>query len=384
MTFRFSLGIAALAALSLGAARPTLAQQAPVRPQLAADADTADWRAYYAWGIKHLTSETDGAAHAFYWAGRLNPLAAEPLFAQYVAGWLAEPDLYQRARDGDRKALDSDLARRLNTLYGRALDRDPMVNQQFERLLDDRVVNNEANNLEYSDDPLTQGMLAYGAGDFRRAVTVLGRATHYSRIHARYVRALAHYALAEYDSAAGDLTAVLGELQRAEQGGALTSVAATKGVYGVALGNVYRKAGKLDLAREAYRNALSEDVSLAAAHVALADLALVAGDPATATQEYGQAVDLRPSDGGLRSRFGDALRASGDLAGAAAQYRKAIELEPYFFVSYLNLGTVLDKQQKRDEAAAAYMQFLARAPKAFGPQIAAVQKRLGGAPAGAQ
>ena len=42
----------------------------------------------------------------------------------------------------------------------------------------------------------------------------------------------------------------------------------------------------------------------------------------------------------------------------------------------------LKKQQKRDEAAAAYAGFLARAPRAFAPQIVAVQKRLGAADAG--
>jgi tetratricopeptide (TPR) repeat protein len=371
-----------LAALALAAAAiaPAAAgaQKRPDRPHLSADADTADWRSYYTFGVQHISREPELAERAFYWAARLNPVGAEPLYAMFVAGWMREPHLYQQATEGDPGIVKLPATQHLFSLYERALERDPMVNQQLEKVLEDALVNDVGNNLEYSTDPLTLGLLAYEIGDYKHSLKVLHDALKQSPVRARYTRALAYDAMTQYDSAAAELSALLRVIQQSE-GRNLVRSGSSAGIYAVALGNMYRKAGKPDQAREAYRTALAADLSLAAAHVALADLALVAGDAATATQEYGTAVELRPSDGGMHARFGDALRASRDNAGAVEQYRKAIELEPDYFASYLNLGIVLDRLEKRDEAAAAYTAFLARAPKAFAPQIAAVQKRLGGA-----
>jgi tetratricopeptide (TPR) repeat protein len=378
-----SLGTLALALAFVGPVRSSLAQAIP-RPRLAADADTADWRAYYAWGVQHVARQPLDAERAFAWANRLNPLAGEPLFGLYVAGWRQNKPLYRRARDGDETAWSSPVARHLDTLYARALERDPLVNQQLETLVEGMLVDEAETNTEWANDGMTQGLLAYQHGEYARAIQLFGEALPTrARLRARYQRALVFNAMGRYADAATELSAALGELQRVE-GRALVSAAESKAVYGLALGNMYRKAGQLDQAREAYRTALSEDLSLANAHVALADLALGAGDVATATQEYAQALELEPGDGAMHARFGDALRSANDNAAAAAQYRRAIELEPDYFVPYLNLGIVLDRLQKRDEAAQAYMQFLARAPRAVAAQVAAVQKRLSSAPAGGQ
>jgi Tfp pilus assembly protein PilF len=193
---------------------------------------------------------------------------------------------------------------------------------------------------------------------------------------ARNLRALSYYAIGDYPHAAEDLRAAIAMIHGSERR-SLAANGTSAARLELALGNVHRKAGDAAAARDAYMRALGEDVSLAAAHVALADLALVGGDATTAMTEYGAAADIHPNDGGIHARYGDALRVAGDLAGAAEQYRKAIELEPWYFLPYLNLGIVLDKLQQRDDATAAYTQFLARAPRAMTAQIAAVQKRVG-------
>lgn len=345
----------------------------PKRPRLDARADTNDWRDYYAYGMRRIARTPDEAVRAFYWAGRLNPLQAEPLMGEWVARWRTEPELFTAVYGGNGRTPAYAKADAIDSLYVRALERDPMVNRQLERLTYDMLPG------EYGTDAMTQGMLSYARGDRRGALLNYARAFDTRREPtARYFRALTDYAAGDFEAAAAELAAGIARLARLERG-ATVAAYETKGLFGLALGNVLAKAGHPGPAREAYMRALSEDVSLAGAHVALADLAVAGGDAKGALDEYRQATEIRPLDGGIRFRYATALQAAGDLPAAEAEFRKALEYEPYFFATYLNLGTVLESEGQRAEADRAYAEFVARAPNAFAPQVAAVRRRLAAA-----
>ena len=74
-------------ALVLGAGA-LWAQDSPVRPRLAAEADTNDWQAYFDYGVEQLQRVPGRADAAFYWAGRLDPWRSEPFYGRWVTYWM--------------------------------------------------------------------------------------------------------------------------------------------------------------------------------------------------------------------------------------------------------------------------------------------------------
>jgi len=74
-------------ALVLGAGA-LWAQGSPVRPRLAAEADTNDWQAYFDYGVEQLQRVPGRADAAFYWAGRLDPWRSEPFYGRWVTFWM--------------------------------------------------------------------------------------------------------------------------------------------------------------------------------------------------------------------------------------------------------------------------------------------------------
>jgi hypothetical protein len=65
------------------------AQREPARPELPRGADANDWEAYFDLGERHFWYRPAQAAAAFYWASRLDPTRAEPLFARWAAFYAA-------------------------------------------------------------------------------------------------------------------------------------------------------------------------------------------------------------------------------------------------------------------------------------------------------
>src|SRR5713226_9136328 len=80
--------VSRLVALLLLCGPVRIAAQQPRRLPLDRGADTNDWRAYYAYGYKQLTIRPSRSDSAFYWASRLAPNRAEPLYGRWLAFWL--------------------------------------------------------------------------------------------------------------------------------------------------------------------------------------------------------------------------------------------------------------------------------------------------------
>ena len=112
------------------------------------------------------------------------------------------------------------------------------------------------------------------------------------------------------------------------------------------------------------------------AHAALADVAHALGDTATALQEYGLAIELKPADPALRVRYGTVLVSARKYDEAAEQYAKSIELEPWYAPPYFVLGYIRENQGKHAEALAAYQGFVARAPRAMADRIAHAKESI--------
>jgi Tfp pilus assembly protein PilF len=134
-------------------------------------------------------------------------------------------------------------------------------------------------------------------------------------------------------------------------------------MYEHALAYLHVQRGDDVLAREAYERALLSDLSFYHARAGLADLALRQGDTASAVSEYGQAVALRPDDGGLRAGYAMALVQANRHGEAVEELKRAVELEPWFAQPYYVLGRLYDHAGFTEQALAQYDAFLSRAPQ---------------------
>lgn len=106
-----------------------------------------------------------------------------------------------------------------------------------------------------------------------------------------------------------------------------------------------------------------ENLAFAPAHDALARLALIRGDTATAVRERAMAVELRPSDAFLRQQYGGALLVAGRPLDALDQFRRAVALEPYCADPYYGIAAAHDLAGDSTAAAKEYEEYLARAPR---------------------
>jgi hypothetical protein len=112
------LAIAATGASIL--APPAAAQKTPKpipRPTLRDVTDTNDAQAYYDFGLRTFRDDPGTAADAFYWAARLNPGWADPLYARRAAVLSSKQTLLNAIMTNNRRNrpelrnLDSLLAR---------------------------------------------------------------------------------------------------------------------------------------------------------------------------------------------------------------------------------------------------------------------------------
>ena len=68
--------------------------------------------------------------------------------------------------------------------------------------------------------------------------------------------------------------------------------------------------------------------------------------------EYEETIKRRPQDHWLHQNYAEFLEAAGDLAQAAAQWRMVRDLLPHHHVAYFQMGRLLARQRKYDEARA--------------------------------
>lgn len=359
----------AFVTLSISAAAQ---QKAPRRPKLEPGADTNSYHAYYQLGLMSIRKRPELAGDAFYWASRLNPMAPEPRFAQWVAYWKARPERFVDYWFLEKKfVVQAKETKQIDSLRYSALLRNPMMYQGlWLRIFDD------FDGIQSSLDPATQGFLAYGQGNHRRAVDRFATALRENKRNQslRYERALAFAQLAEYDSATVELQKLLEDKAKKDEKD-LVRFYESKAMYEYSIGMLQLAKGDIDAAKAAYGRALTEDLSFAMAHYQLAELALASGDSATALQELDQAVQLDSTYVGSRYVYGLALLVQGRTADAERQLRKAIELEPYFSGPYFPLAYLLEFEGRNAEAATMYEAFALRASQLDGERAASARKR---------
>src|SRR5437660_4336739 len=127
------------------------------------------------------------------------------------------------------------------------------------------------------------------------------------------------------------------------------------------LGNAFKRQGKLDEASAGYRHALALKPDLAEAHNNLGVVLQSQGKFAQALDAYERAIKLRPGD--LEAAYNRAvvLQQPGRPDQAEVAYRDILRQSPNRFV-YVNLGALLQEQDRFDEARAAFDQALALDP----------------------
>lgn len=276
----------------------------------------------------------------------------------------------QAARGGAaRGSREEQLSQRIDSVLYEAFGIDPFTPRQYSRLVYDAMPG------VWGNDMFTKGFLAYTEGRYDLATSYLRKATGGRAARpARYYRALSFHAQQRYDSAAVELEA-LAAMARAENARRLQVVYDTPAIYEYGVGVAKLRLKDWDGARAALLRSLEEDVSFAAAHLALADVARQKGDTAEMLRETQMAVDLRPTSGWLHDAYGTALRFAGRLDEAVAEYERAIALEPYWAAPYDNVAIALDTLGRRPEAARRFTDFASRAPAAYATQVAHANAR---------
>jgi len=357
-------------------------QKEPKRPRLASGQDTNSALAYYQHGVSILPKDPNAAANAFYWATRLAPQWADPYYARRIALLMREQHRLIDYLIGTAYVVNSADFQRIDSLEYQALIRNPFVIHNLDRVMWDevmyRVSGGEARIFygRRTGDSYYDGMLAFTGGRYQLAIDRFREAIkRYPKepiLHA--YRARAFYALAEFDSAAAELTTLLGKL-RAQDEKKLVYFFESRAMYEYSIGMVHVQRDDYNAAREAFGRALTEDLSFYMAHAALADLALRQGDTTTALHEYDMAVQLKGDDAALHYGYAMALLRAGRPLEASTHLQEAIKYEPYFAMPYYFLGRLNDASEITDEALKYYDLFLARGARMLS-EYAWVTKRV--------
>ena len=352
----------------------------PRRPKLAADADTNNAQAYYDYGLQQFDRDPDKAADSFYWAMRLNPTQADPYYARRCALLIADKYRFQRYWQEDKRTIQSDEVKRIDSLYYYALTINPFLYRKLDLRLDRfywdivaedyaRRNNENMSDVRYAiDRMIAQGgaeeraYIAYGEGRFDDALKLYADAIKDSRFKTYYriERGRLFFQLNQADSALAELTKALDEERKMDKKD-LVYLYDSKEVLEISIGLAQQRLGNTAAAKEAFGQALQENLSYFPAHLQLGYMALEAKDTATALSEMDLAVQIRGDDPTLRYIYGYSLAVSGRYKDAEVQLHKAIELDPVFALSYNELGEVLDKEGRSSDALEQYRAFLARA-----------------------
>jgi tetratricopeptide (TPR) repeat protein len=374
----------ALASLLLAASIPALAQREkePKRPKLPAQADTNDARAYYDFALDQLGRDDDLAADALYWSTRLEPRWADPYYARRVAMLMSDPRRLVQYWSGDRRTIQSDGIRRIDSLFYRALTINPFLSQRLERRLFDAVleeitsryeragagsageiryyIEREMNNWPAAD----RAWLAYGEGRYDDALRLFAEAVKSDKRNGplRVDRARVFVNMNQPDSALVELMAAIEDLRKRDKKD-LIYVYQSKALTEHSIGLVESRLGHTAAAKDAFGRALQEDLSYFPAHVELAMISLEAKDTTGALSEMDLAVQLRPDDPGALYLYGFTLAATGKYADAEPHLRKAIELDGVYAAPHFALGVALEGAGKKTDAVAEYRAFLSHAAR---------------------
>ena len=337
----------------------------PKRPRMEAGRDTNAAAAYYYWGLSNLERAPASAQDAFYWASRLDPSWADPLYAQRIAFHMSNLERFWKYITGTKYVLKSAEVRRADSLLFRAMLRDPFLFRRLDRTLIDRLYQEMTGyNGVTSSHPEMRAWFAYSDTRFGEAVALYARAIEKDPkdydLHAERARSFFH--LAQFDSTVAEMNRALAGYRKSDEDD-LVVLYESKAMYEFSIATAYMKAGRLAEAREALGRALAEDLSFYMAHQRMAALALSAGDTATALSEYDLAIQLNGDDAPLRAEYGAVLVALGKHADAEPHLLRAIEVEPWYATPYATLGDAYEGLGKTAEAGEQYAKFMERASR---------------------
>ena len=357
-----SLAVAALLIATVSDAQKK--PKEPKRPKMDAGRDTNAAAAYYYWGLGQLRTSPRSAQDAFYWASRIEPAWADPLYAQRIAYHLSDLERFWKYLTGTKYVLRAAETKRVDSLLYRAMLRDPFLFRRHDKMLIDRLIEDMTGGYGglMGSSPDFLAWVAYSNTRFPESVELYAKAIAKKpkdyELHAD--RARSFYFMGRFDSTVAEMTRAI-EGFRQEDEKDLVVLYESKAMYEFSIANAYIQAGKLEEARAALGRALTEDLSFYVAHQRMAALALAAGDTATATSEYELAVQLNTDDAPLRAEYGAVLIQLGKHAEAEPHLLRAIELEPWYARPYALLATAYERQGKNAEAVEQYRKFMERA-----------------------
>jgi len=390
------LSLAVLLTPAINAQKKVVAT--PQRPHLDVGADTNDARTYYRYGMQMVSTKPTESVRAFYWALQIDPSSAESMYALRTASLLAMNsgelfdyfDWSRKKRPPEHLALDSLLYRAftVNPFVYRNMDL-PLIRQMIEA----DVINQypsvdraelNVHVLEEMNQMRKLGWMSYAEGRFPDALDAYAKQLHDkgrnkkdheendSEIHAD--RARIFYQMGNMDSARSELTAAIAGMRERDKRSTVI-LYESKAMYEQSLGMINERSNKPDDAREAYGQALTEDLSYYAAHSHLAQLQLAQGDTTAALSEMELAVQLQPNDPMLRYGYAIILVRAKRDADAAGQLMKAIAADPYYAAPHLLLARMADVEEYTDDAVSEYQRYISLAAKTD-PELPTARDRL--------
>lgn len=344
----------------------------PARPALPRGADPNDWEAYFELGDRMFKRNPQQSAAAFYWASRLDPSRAEPLFARWAAYFGNDMGSWMGYLGADQEILRRPAVIANDSLLLWAYRRNPFVHRGLEvalyALLGDR--------LRWGD--ATIGFMNYGEGDFGRAADQFGwlvRGNPGRNVRFRHWRALSFVGAGQVDSAAAEISELLRVLRATDAQG-LAYYYESKALYEYALGLLHEAQNRPADARRAFERALEEDLAMYPARSGLARLSLRERKAAEAVQHLAQAVEIAPEDALMHFEYANALMSANRRDEAIPRYQQVIAMEPYYADPYLRLAVALQNAGQREGALAAYRAYLERAPRRQAQDIRRATERV--------
>jgi tetratricopeptide (TPR) repeat protein len=379
-----ALSVAVTLALTAGPLEAQKDTKEPRRPRLAAEADTNDPQAYYRYAEDRVQKRPKEAADAYYWASRLAPGWADALYGRWAALHLSMP---QGRRidywwNGRRQVIESEEMQRVDSLLLRAYSMNPFVRRPLDRMIIESLV--DSDKWYYfrqfldevaREDPATAAWFASSDGRYHQAVKYYGQAIRRrpNSAHLRNERARAFFSLAMHDSATADLLEVVARM-RAREEKEVVFLYESKAMLLHSIGVMWAFRNEPDSARAAFARALEEDLSFYQSHLALGQLALSAGDTATAIGEIELAAQLAPENGLVQHEYAMLLIKQNKAQEALEALKKAVALEPYFAEPYFYLARLHDVFGFTAEAQQGYADFAARAVQTDGRRQFAIAR----------
>ena len=370
-----ALAVAIVLPFALGAQR----EKEPRRPRLPAGSDTNSARVYYDFALEELRHSPDKAADALYWATRIEPTWADAFYAERVALLLSDNRRLLRYWGGDRRTLESDDFRRIDSLFYHALTLNPFVSQRLDRQIFEAVadefaheaagssgsemeVRYEIDRMMATASPATKAWLAYGDGRFEDAIRLYADAIRADKRNEtlRLDRARVFFQMNQLDSSLAELTKAV-EALRTRDKKDLVFVYQSKALAEQSIAVIHQRMGQDTAAKEALGRALQEDLSYYPAHVQLALISLTDKDTTNALAELDLAVQVHGDDAGLQYLDAYVMALSGKVADAEPHLRKAIALDPVYAAPHFTLAQLLESAAFTEDALKEYQTFLALA-----------------------